>query len=114
MLARPEINGAMREFDGRLGRVGAFRDEVIRRGIAENEWSGRDLSAEQSVSEVMNLMGRGVAPGQPTNTGMYPQNNSHINPPIIPNVQGKGVSPVRQRSTSIEDLKKLAAAMEGK
>ncbi len=114
MLSRPDVHSVAQSFDQRVGRPGAFRQAVIDKGLAHHAATqGReDLSVEQATTEVMKLLGAVVGPtGQVATQGSAPaqqliQQNGQ--PPIIPNVTGKGSSPVKKQVRSIADLKKKA------
>ena len=97
------------EFDSRVGRQGAFREEVIRRGQLAWYTKGQDISAEQAVNEVMQIYGRpssNQGNGGNVNGNSYSQSQSK---PLIPNIRSGNQSVVRPTIRSIDDLKKLAA-----
>jgi hypothetical protein len=111
-LQRPDVAGIAQAFDQRVGRQGAFRQAVIDKGLSHHAATqGReDLSVEQATQEVMKLLGAVVGPtGQAAIPGsaqgqqLIQQNGQ---PPIIPNVTGRGTSPVKKQVRSIADLKK--------
>lgn len=106
-------------FDARAGRQGAFKDEVIRRGQLAYQQTGQDPTSQAVIDEVVKLYGPGVpAQGNPggevntANTQTQQQIVSPTNKPVIPNVKSGGQSPTRKMPTSIEDLKKAAAAFD--
>lgn len=106
-LQRPEIAAYAKAYDAARKQPGAFRERVIRHGIAEWHVSKRDVTPEQAVMETMSFLGdsyKSVA-SQP------PQVPSAEDKPlpVIPKVSGKSVSPTGKAPRSIEDLKKLAA-----
>lgn len=103
-LDRPDVKTVAEAFDARVGKPGAFRDEVILRGQLAWQTRGVDLTPEQAVKEVLALAGGSVAPAQ----SPQPQAQAQQRPPVIPNISGKGSSPARRAPRSIEDLKKLA------
>lgn len=109
VLQRPDMASTAQAFDNKNG-AGAFRKLVIDQGLAHfAATQGReDLSAEQAASKVMQMIGAFV---QPTNVNGQPapqqpqliqQNGA---PPIIPNVTGRGSSPVKKQVRSLADLK---------
>lgn len=113
-LARSDVKSMADSFDARVGRPGAFLQEVINRG--QLAWSQRkvDLTPGQAVEEVVRLFGLQAAPASaspqnqpaPASAAIPPQTTT------IPNVGGaKATSPVRQKPRSIEDLKRMAAEM---
>lgn len=109
VLQRPEITAYAKAYDTARKKSGAFREAVIRHGIAEWNVNQRDIPSEQAVHEMMSVLGdvyRGTAtpPAQPT----LP--NADDKPlPVIPRMSGKAVSPTGKAPRSIEDLKKMAA-----
>ena len=110
-LAKPEVNQVMQNFDQRMGRVGAFRDEVITRGqTAHANGTGRDISAQEAVNGVLALMGRSAAPQAlaPSPTVGATQQSK----PVIPHIKGRGTSPVNKTALSFDDLRAKGRAME--
>lgn len=111
VMARPDVNNIAQAYDSKVGTKGAFRQLVIDKGLAHFAATKGDLSAEQSAMEVMKYIGvlvqpqgQMAQPGQTTNTTpLIPQSGQ---PPIIPNVTGRGTSPVKKQIRSIADLKK--------
>lgn len=110
VMSRPDVTPTAQAFDAKNGS-GAFRKLVIDKGLAHHAATqGReDLSAEQATMEVMKMLGAFVNPANvngspaPQQNQLIPQNEA---PPIIPNVTGRGSSPVRKQVRSISDLKK--------
>lgn len=107
VLARPDVHNVASTFDQKVGRPGAFRQAVIDKGLAHYAATNgkEDLSAEQATQEVLKLIGAVVTPTAqtPPQQGLIQQNGA---PPIIPNVSGRGTSPVKKQVRSIADLKK--------
>jgi hypothetical protein len=93
----------MREFDQRMGQVGAFREQVILAARTLEMARGQKVSASQAVNHILTLMGRtsgshtGAAPIQP---GVVASNK-----PVIPNIRARGGSPIKKVPTSIDELK---------
>lgn len=112
VLSRPEVNAMAAAFDGRLGRPGAFRAEVVRRGQHAFYTSGQDVPAETLVAEMMATFGAFVnaAPAASGSAGGVVTPPAH-GKPTIPNIAGKGASPVKRVPRSIDDLRKIAADM---
>ncbi len=114
VMGRTDVQGVASSFDQRVGRQGAFRQAVIDKGLAHYAATGQDLSAEQATQEVLKLVGPLATPGNlsPTLGGqqpsLIPQNGA---PPIIPNVTGRGTSPVKKQVRSLDDLKKRRAEL---
>lgn len=124
-LSRPEVLNVVSSFDARVGNQGAFRAEVIKRGQL-HAFHGNDISVEQAVKEVVELMG-GIpaAPSTPQGQQQAPANNSGSNggtapqaqtppqakPPVIPNVGGQGTSPAKKVVRSLDDIRALSKQM---
>lgn len=112
-------------YDQRMGRPGAFHDEVVKRGQLYWHLYKQDIPAEQAVNEVMQMVGMPVAAPQPAAQLAMEQPNvtnqvvptdasqtaSHApeKKPVIPNIQGRGTSPAKKLPRSIKDLKALRA-----
>jgi hypothetical protein len=110
-LAKPEVNSLMQEFDRARGQVGAFRQEVIKRGIAHLSATGEDMTAEQAVQEVVGMLNAFRPAATPASATAAQPNANPVNAPVLPNVKGKSVSPTRKSPRSIADLKKLASQL---
>lgn len=116
VVSRPELQGIIQAYETGMGSPGAFRQYVIRIGQAL-EAQGQDVSAEQAVMEAVRHLNAvnpqlAVAPGGQVAPGTVQPNQK----PVIPNIQGRGTSPVRTAVRTMEDLKKLArerVAQEG-
>jgi hypothetical protein len=126
-LARADVKSAADAHDTRVGKPGAFREEVIRRGEFYWVTQGKLIPPDQAVAEVLSLIGTPAASAQASATqaaapaaqvqspaeamqappaAPAPQAKT---PPVIPNVQGKTTSPLPTKPRSIAELKKLAA-----
>lgn len=119
-LSRPEVRSIAEQFDQRVGQPGAFRNEVIRRGQLAWNTQQKDLSAEEAVTQVLTFAQ--ALMGQPTQE--MPDSENHMvdartgatvpqpkRGATIPNITGRGSSPVRKAPRSIEELKKLASEL---
>lgn len=113
-LAKPEVKTIADAFDARAGKPGAFRSEVINRGMLAFHTTGADIPVEQAMNEVLALA-RGIVPsgGQPVdNVHALPSaqggQTAPVQPPIIPNVQGRGASPTKRVISSLADLRQRA------
>lgn len=110
VLARPDVHPVVQTYDSKNG-PNAFRQLVRKVGLAHHaDTNGQeDLSAEQATQEALKMIGAFVTPasvnGQPPAQSNQPiqQNGA---PPIIPNVSGRGASPVKKQIRSFADLKK--------
>lgn len=108
VMARPDVSTTAQAYDAKVGQPGAFRQLVINQGLAYHAATqGKgDLSAEQATMEVLKYIGVFLPQqGQAPTTPLIQQNGA---PPIIPNVTGRGTSPVKKQVRSIADLKKKA------
>lgn len=116
-LAKPDTVTFATQFDQRFGKPGAFQEEVQR--VGEMTWyrEKRDLTPQQAINAVVaqygNLVRQEQAPvpqmteqGQPSAPAkkVVMRNTSNT----IPNIGGKGTSPLKSKPRSIEDLKALA------
>ena len=106
VLSRPDVQDVVGSFDNRMGRSGAFREEVIKRGQMYAH-QGQDVSAQQVVTELIGLVGH-VAQDAPPQAAQQEQPQKK---PVIPNITGKGTSPVKRVPKSVEDLQKIHAEM---
>jgi hypothetical protein len=103
-----EVEDAARAFDTRMGRKGAFRDEVIRHGVADYQITGSDMPVRQAIQEVMQKFATTVQTGQtPNGTATASQK-----PPVIPTIGTSNVSPTRKQWKSIDEMRKYASTME--
>lgn len=122
-LMRPDVSSFAQSFDQRLGRSGAFFEEVCATGdLAWSQSNGKeDLSPDQAIERVMKKWGGIVqtqapaaaappaaAAGSQAGPGTQATTTSKT-APVIPNVQGRTSSPMKSKPRSIEDLKKLRA-----
>lgn len=105
-LQSPEVNRVMQAFDQRAGKVGAFRDRVIREAQAIYFESGRDVSAKEAVESLMQVLGQVGPQSEPAQTVTQ---QTQPKPPVIPNIKSRGGSPVKKHPRSFEELRQLAA-----
>jgi hypothetical protein len=112
-LSRPDISVIAQSFDDRVGTPGAFRAEVIKRGLMHHSLNGKDISVDEAVGEVLSLVG--PPPAQAQQAAVSAQTlAAPAQKPVIPNIAGKGTSPTKQIPKSVEDLRRMAAeAAEG-
>jgi len=107
-LAKPEVNQAMQSFDQRMGRVGAFYSEVVARGqTAYANGTGRDISAKEAVEGVLSLMGHVAQQEAGVPSSPVVGASTHRDKPIIPNIRGRGTSPVRKQVRSLDDIREI-------
>jgi hypothetical protein len=115
VLSRPEIAQAAQGWDTLQGQPGSFRDLVIQEAQTAYYQTGRDLTAEQAAQAVMQKFGRVLSSG-----GQQPAPQAQVTPnqtpqvmaphakPVIPNVSGKGASPIKKAPKNLDDLKRMA------
>lgn len=115
-LARPEVSQMANAFDTRLGRAGAFKQEVINRGVFYHKAHGVDKSVEEIVKEVVSLFGGTPASALPGNGQNAPGqaqpratsgSAAQAKKPTIPHVSGTGASPARHVPKSIKELREI-------
>ena len=116
-LSRQDISAAAQEFDTRVGRPGAFRQEVFNRGNLAYHTTGKVIPVNQAIEEVMHYLGYVE---QEPNAG-----NSHGKPPIsqntapvkqkklptLPNLGNSRSAPVKKQVTSLAQLKEIRKKM---
>jgi hypothetical protein len=120
-LSRPEILATVQAFDAKVGTPGAFRTEVIRRGQAYAAMGQKNVSAEQVVTEVVQLLtwqGQSAQNPPPpagvqNGAGAPMGATAHVPPPALPNLRGKGGSPVKKAFKSTDELRKHARSLRG-
>lgn len=106
-LSRPDIKAQVEAYESKVGQPGAFRNEVIRTGQYIFNSTGKDITPEEAINEVLNrykpfLAAQGPAQNVTTRT------QSQSQAPVIPNVTGRSTSPTAKHVRSLDDLKKLA------
>lgn len=112
-LTRPQVSPAIQAFEQKIGRPGAFKAEVIRRGQAYAA-VGQDIPVQQAVQEVLQLIGwQGQSQAAPQSPTMQVQPQAVEEKPTLPNLRGKGTSPTKVVPKSTEDLRKLAREYRG-
>lgn len=110
VMQRPDVQSVAESFDARVGRPGAFQEEVVRRGQLAWYQNRKDLTAEEAVREVLALHGNPVGAAAPQAQAPQAQTPPAVaaRPPVIPNVAGKTTSPVRQAVKSLADIRKIS------
>lgn len=117
VLSRPDVSETAQRWDELQGQPGAFRDLVIQEAQNAYYQTKTDLSAEQATQLVMQKFGKvfalggGVqemAPQMPSALSQTPSVQAPQARPVIPNVRGKGASPIKKAPRSLDDLKRMA------
>jgi len=113
-LARPDVSPIAQSYDARVGKPGAFKEEVIRRGQYYENVHKVSPPVSQLVSEILNLVGASPAQQGAGNTLQGQQQASQVvhnqqQKPVIPSFSGAsaGKSPAKKIPTSVEDLRKM-------
>lgn len=109
-ISKPEISQLAQGYDARVGKPGAFKAEVIRRGAYYETVMQKNVSANELVNEVAMLIG-GLPQGAPGSAGgMLSQGNAvaaQVTKPTIKSFQGStGASPVKKVFSSIDEIRK--------
>lgn len=110
-LTKADVSAVAQAFDSRVGKEGAFREEVVKRGILHWNLHQQDISPEQAIQEVLSLLGgMQQTSQQPPQAGQMAQAApaQQKTPPTIPNVGSKNSSPTKRAPKSLEEMRKLA------
>ena len=116
-LSKPDIASIAQNYDARIGKPGAFRQEVINRGAYYETVHGQTIPAAQAVQEIVQLIGGQASTSPQASTTPQQPSPSQVvatqkTKPVIPNVQGSGSnSPYKKQPTSVEDLRKMRDQM---
>ena len=103
VLSDPKVSQIAKQFDARMGREGAFKEEVCKRGHYHFTANNQDIGAKQAVDEVIQLIGTTVT-GQNSATGAAPQVPQNKKP-VLPHISAGSTSPIAKQVSSIDDLK---------
>jgi len=103
-LSDPKVAGIAKAFDDRIGKPGAFREEVCKRGHYHFTANNQDVSAQKAIDEVIQLIGSSGLGQNPSSAQApkVPQNQK----PVLPHISAGSTSPVAKKVSSIADLKK--------
>lgn len=108
VLQDPQVNELMQSFDRKIGRVGAFRNEVVNYAAGRSYTTGEDLTAQDAVNAIVAIMGGHGAAAQAQPQVVAPQSK-----PVIPNITGNNASPVRKAPKSIDEMRQFAKEKYG-
>jgi hypothetical protein len=103
-ISKPEVEAIAKSFDARLGQEGAFRDEVLQRAAFLEQRTGKTLSIDEAIQNVLKVIS--VAP-QTSAVATITSPPQAEKKPTLPTLAGKTTSPAAQKITSVEDLKRL-------
>lgn len=116
-LSKPDISQVAEAYNTGMGNGGAFREFVIRIGQA-HAVQGRDISPAEAVQEAvrhLRAMNPGIGAQAVVQAAEAPlkvvQPSSK---PVIPNIQGRGTSPVKQVVKSLDDLRARAKEIDSR
>ena len=110
-LSKPEVQQVASEFDTKLGRPGAFREEIIKRGQHAFYHTQNDISPDQAGNEVLNIFKNFINVGNAPQA-IQPTITNPKDKPIIPNIKSGSQSPAKKLPKNIADLKEMAKQME--
>lgn len=121
-MTRPDVQTVASSFDQKIGRPGAFREEVIKRGVLAWHTAQQDITPEQAIAEVLQIIGtpaqtetqaNSISATQPAQSGVTNQAQvaTRQSPPVLPNVGAKNTSPTKRGPKSLDEIRKLAAQM---
>lgn len=112
-LGKPDVSRFAEAWDANTGEAGAFRKFVVEEAKKIYYDTQQDISPDQAIANVMQRFGKFLNMGEtivPTSQASSIANQA--NKPVIPHVAGKAASPIKKVPKSLDDLKKLAKAME--
>lgn len=122
VMSKPDVMGMAQNWDNLQGTPGAFRDLVIQEAQTAYFQKGLDLSAEQAVQLVMQKFGKVLSTGggsaqeiasqAQSSPSQTPQVRAPQAKPVIPNINGKGASPIKKVPKSLDDLKRMAKDLQ--
>lgn len=112
----PEVLNVARAYDAGIGSPGAFGEFVIRIGAAYAA-QGQDIPVPQAVAEAIKhlraanpTLGISAPVAPPMATSQVVSPNAK---PVIPNMGGRGNSPVKSTIKSLDDLKQRSRELNG-
>jgi hypothetical protein len=107
-ISKQDYSGVVQAYNAGMGNPGAFRDYVVKIGVAYDA-QGQDISVGQAVAEAVKHL-RAVNPslGMPQQTQAVSQVVAPSNKPVIPNIQGRGTSAVKSTVRSLDDIRAKA------
>ena len=106
VLSKPDINSMVQEYDRSNGRIGAFRDQVAIQAYALESMTGKNVSAQEAVDNLLRLMGRGMNQPPVQAGANQPPVVSQGEKPIIPNIKARGSSPVAKRPANLAEMRR--------
>ena len=119
VMAHPQVVEGMSIFDVRFGHLGAFQEEMIRRGDYYYQTTGKLVPPDVIAVEVMKMSGLwNETPGQqaaPQQSAAPQVVEAPQAKPVIKNIAAKssGASPVKKTYKSMEELKERYKQLSG-
>ncbi len=108
VLHHERYSYAAQAFDERVGRPGAFRDEIIKRGQYYAQVHQKDVPPHVLAEELLAYVGQPQAPQQQPSKSSQHNVVTQPRKPSMPRIRGGSGSPVKAKVKSIADIKKLA------
>src|SRR3990167_9677953 len=106
-LIKPEVSSIAQEFDAKVGRPGAFKEECINRGALAWQFAKKDIPAAEAVGQAMSIFGKVLTPAQKAEVTQTLTAAPKAPLPIIPNVASRQTSPVKQAPKTTDDLRRM-------
>lgn len=106
-LSRPDIADLVNAYDSRVGKPGAFKEQVIAVGNMRYYASGgkENIPVDEAVKQFIQMAG--VTATQES-TGNPVQPKVVQKKPMLPNATGTGTSPVKKPIRSLDQIRALA------
>ena len=110
-LSQSQIAEIAQAYDTRTANPGAFRSLVIEYGQAQAA-RGIDVSAKDAVAEVSRRVSALLGDMQAQQATNVPKVVQPHQKPVIPNIAGRGTSPIKSVPKSFADLKQRRLELE--
>ena len=102
-MLRPEVTQVASAYDGANGK-GSFKRLIAETAIAYQAVNRQEPSVETAISETLRRVGRGWLGSQVQPPSV---NTVEAKPPVIPNVSGKQMSPIKKSPRTIKELREM-------
>jgi hypothetical protein len=111
-ISKSDISSVAEAYNAGMASPSAFREYVIRIGQAHAA-QGNDIPVAQAVQEAVRHL-RAVNPqlGMPAQAQETPRVVQPSSKPTLPNIQGRGTSPVKSTVRSLDDLRSLSKSFD--
>lgn len=107
-LAKPEVDVVAKAYDARMGKPGAFRAELNRRGDYYWRTTNKVTPPEQLAQELVQILGPMAPAAQPSPQAPAApavQATQAPKPPVIPNISGRSATALPSSVKSIADIR---------